>query len=186
MLVFNFNPFPVIETERLILRKPVPEDIPAWFKMRSNEENMRYIGRPPAKDISEVASLFQLVIADIEANKHIGWVVAEKSKASGFVGMIGFHRIKPEHHRAEVGYMIEKEYQGKGYAAEAVRAIIKYAFNEMKIHSIEADIDKDNIASERLLQKLGFRKEGHFKESFYFEGTFIDSVTYSLLKSNIR
>jgi ribosomal-protein-alanine N-acetyltransferase len=56
----------------------------------------------------------------------------------------------------------------------------------MHIHSIEADIDKDNIASERLLQSLGFVKEGHFKESFYFEGTFIDSVIYSLLKSNIR
>ncbi len=182
MLVFNFNPFPVIETERLILRKPVPEDIPAWFKMRSNEENMRYIGRKPATAIEEVKALYDLVVQDIEANKHIGWVVAEKSNASGFVGMIGFHRIKPEHHRAEVGYMIEKEYQGKGYGKEAVKAIIEYAFKEMNIHSIEADIDKDNIASERLLLSIGFVKEGYFKESFYFEGTFIDSVIYSLVK----
>jgi ribosomal-protein-alanine N-acetyltransferase len=186
MLVFNFNPFPVIETQRLILRKPVPVDIPAWFKMRSNEENMRYIGRLPAKDISEVESLFQLVIADIEANKHIGWVVCEKENPAKFVGMIGFHRIKVEHHRAEVGYMIEQEFQGKGYGKESVQAIINYAFDTMHIHNIEADIDKDNIVSERLLQSLGFVKEGHFKESFYFEGTFIDSVIYSLLKSNIR
>jgi len=78
--------------------------------------------------------------------------------------------------------MIEQEFQGKGYGKEAVKAIIEYAFKEMKIHSIEADIDKDNIASEQLLKSLGFRKEGHFKESFYFEGTFIDSVIYSLIK----
>jgi len=182
MLTFEFNPFPVLETERLILRKPVESDIPAWYRMRSSEENMRYIGRKPATAIEEVKALYDLVIQDIEANKHIGWVVAEKSNPAGFIGMIGFHRIKPEHHRAEVGYMIEQEFQGKGYGKEAVKAIIEYAFKEMKIHSIEADIDKDNIASEQLLKSLGFRKEGHFKESFYFEGTFIDSVIYSLIK----
>ena len=94
MLSFQFTPFPVIETERLILRKPVPEDIPVWFRLRSSAENMRYIGRSPAKDISEVKALYELVIADIEANKHIGWVVCEKENTSKFIGMIGFHRIK--------------------------------------------------------------------------------------------
>lgn len=181
MLTFQFTPFPVLETARLILRMPTEADVPTWFKMRSSAENMRYIGRKPATAIEEVKALYDLVIADIIANKHIGWVVAEKSNPTGFVGMIGFHRIKPEHHRAEVGYMIEKEFQGKGYGKEAVNAIIEYAFQEMKIHSVEADIDKDNVASEQLLKSLGFRKEGHFVESFYYEGNFIDSVIYSKL-----
>ena len=57
MLHFQFTPFPVIETERLLLRKPVREDIPAWFRLRSSAENMRYIGRSPAKDISEVEAI---------------------------------------------------------------------------------------------------------------------------------
>jgi ribosomal-protein-alanine N-acetyltransferase len=78
--------------------------------------------------------------------------------------------------------MIQKEHQGKGYTFEALEKIIDYGFNEMNLNSIEAVIDPNNSASEKLLQKTKFIKEAHFKEHELWEGKYLDSFVYTRLK----
>jgi ribosomal-protein-alanine N-acetyltransferase len=94
--------------------------------------------------------------------------------------------MKPENYRAEVGYLLSAEYHGQGIITETLQRVIQFGFEEMGLNSIEAVIDPENIASEKVLLKTHFEKEAYFKEHQFFEGKFLDSVFYSLLKKNFK
>ena len=183
MLEINFTPFPILETERLLLRRVVKEDVNEIFALRSDKETMKYIPRPLVKTEEEAMAHFTMIDEKIENNEGINWAITLKNDPK-LIGLIGHYRIKPEHFRAEIGYMLLPEYQGKGIAAEAIQELVKYGFEIMKLHSIEAVIDPENLASEKVLQKSGFVKEAHLKENEYFEGQFWDSVIYSILNKH--
>jgi ribosomal-protein-alanine N-acetyltransferase len=180
MLTINFTPFPILETERLLLRRVNKNDVDEVFALRSNRETMKYIPRPLVKTIDDALEHIAMIDAKIENNEGINWAITYKDSPK-LIGIIGHYRIKPEHHRAEIGYMLHREYNGKGIITEAVQEVVKYGFNDMKLHSIEAVIDPDNHGSAKVLQKCGFIKEAHFKENEFFEGRFLDSVIYSIL-----
>jgi ribosomal-protein-alanine N-acetyltransferase len=178
MLSLNFSPFPNLETERLLLRRVDKNDVNEIFELRSNVETMKYIPRPIVKSIEEALEHIGNIDEKIEANEGINWAITLKED-SILIGIIGHYRIKPEHFRAEIGYMLLPEYNGKGIISEAVNEVVNYGFNTLNLHSIEAIISPENLASEKVLQKSGFVKEAHFKENEYFEGRFIDTVIYS-------
>ena len=182
MLTINFSPFPILETERLILRRVLPSDVKEMFELRSNPETMKYIPRPLVTNYDEALAHIKMMEDKIETNEGINWAITLKGDDK-MLGVIGHYRIKPEHYRAEVGYMILPEYHGKGITTEAVQCVVDYGFNTMQLHSIEGVIDPENEASERVLQKCGFVKEAHFKENEFYDGKFIDAVVYSKLKT---
>jgi ribosomal-protein-alanine N-acetyltransferase len=78
------------------------------------------------------------------------------------------------------------EYHNKGYVTEAIKTILTFGFDVLHLHTVTAIIDPDNFASARVLEKNGFRKEGHFIEDFFWNDTFIDSVHYGLLKREFK
>lgn len=180
MLTINFSPFPILETERLILRRVLPSDVKEMFELRSNPETMKYIPRPLVTNYDEALAHIKMMEDKIETNEGINWAITLKGDDK-MLGVIGHYRIKPEHYRAEVGYMILPEYHGKGITTEAVQCVVDYGFNTMQLHSIEGVIDPENDASQRVLQKCGFVKEAHFKENEFYDGKFIDAVVYSKL-----
>ena len=180
MLTINFSPFTILETERLILRRVLPSDVKEMFELRSNPETMKYIPRPLLTNHEEALAHIQMMEDKIETNEGINWAITLKGDDK-MLGVIGHYRIKPEHYRAEVGYMILPEYHGKGITTEAVQCVVDYGFNTMQLHSIEGVIDPENEASQRVLQKCGFVKEAHFKENEFYDGKFIDAVVYSKL-----
>ncbi|MBW1655868.1 GNAT family N-acetyltransferase [Flavobacterium quisquiliarum] len=180
MLEFDFSSFPIIETERLLLNRITEEDVNEIFALRSNPEIMRYIPRPLAKNTDDALEHIRIIKETIETNKGINWAIRLKDDSKLF-GFIGFYRLQPENYRAEIGYMILPEFHGKGFVPEAVKRLVKYGFEDLKLHSIEAVIDPENYASEKVLQKCGFVKEAHFKESDFYDGKFLDKVIYSLL-----
>jgi [ribosomal protein S5]-alanine N-acetyltransferase len=180
MLIINFSPFPILETNRLILRRVLPTDVKEMFELRSNPETMKYIPRPLLTNHEEALAHIKMMDDKIETNEGINWAITLKGE-NKMLGVIGHYRIKPEHYRAEVGYMILPEYHGKGITTEAVQCVVDYGFNTMQLHSIEGVIDPENGASERILQKCGFVKEAHFKENEFYDGKFIDAVIYSKL-----
>jgi len=184
MLEVNFNPFPVLETPQLILRKPGPADAQGIFELRSNPEIMRFVPRPLAENLDQAKAHLSLVIEKIENNTGINWVA--KSKSGDFVGLMGLFRIEPENYRAEIGYMILPQFHGKGLMSEAVSAMVGYGFGTLKLHSIEAIIDPENYASGRVLEKNGFVREAHIRENLLFNGAFLDTVIYSLLNPDDR
>ena len=91
------------------------------------------------------------------------------------------YRIIAEHYRAEVGYMLNTGNHQQGIMFEAIQKVIEFGFTNMKLHSIEANINPENIASKKLLEKTGFVREAYFKENYYFNGRFNDTEIYSLL-----
>lgn len=180
MLAINFSPFPNLETERLFLRRVDVKDVNEIIALRSNPETMKYIPRPLVKTIEDALEHIAMMDAKIENNEGINWAITQKGNPK-LIGVIGHYRIKPEHYRAEIGYMLLPEFSGKGIISEAVKEVVNYGFKGMQLHSIEAVIDPENNASAKVLEKNGFVKEAHLKENEFFEGRFLDSVIYSLL-----
>lgn len=180
MLAFNFLPFPIIETERLLLRRITNDDVNEVFELRSNPETMKYIPRPLVKTTEDALEHIAMIEDKIITNIGINWGITLKGN-SKLLGIIGYYRMQPENYRAEIGYILLPEFHGKGIIPEAVNKLIRYGFDDLKLHSIEAVIDPENLASEKVLQKCGFVKEAHFKESEFYNGRFLDKVIYSLL-----
>lgn len=180
MLQFNFNPFPILETERLLMRKIINADANDLLVLRSDIDAMKYIDRPKPKSIEDIYELIAKITGGINDNNSIGWAITLKGE-SKLIGSIGYHYVMPENYRAEIGYMLLPSCWNKGYMSEAIKKVIDYGFNEMKLHSIEAKINPGNIASANLLKKYKFIKEAYFKEDYFFNGKFLDTEIYSLL-----
>jgi ribosomal-protein-alanine N-acetyltransferase len=183
MLEINFTPFPVLQTERLILRNLKDSDLQGLFNLRSNPENMKYIPRDLHQNFEDTKAQMEMILSRIELNEGINWVVTTKD-SDEFMGILGLYRIEPENFRAEIGYMILPQFCNNGFVTEALKSIVNFGFHSLKLNSIEAIIDPSNAASEKVLQKLQFKKEAHILENLYFDGKFWDSVIYSLLKKN--
>ncbi|MBS1600994.1 MAG: GNAT family N-acetyltransferase [Bacteroidetes bacterium] len=183
MLTLNFNPFPILYTERLVLRQITFEDAPQFFLLRSNKQAMQYLDRPLAKTIDDVKTLIEKIETDLKNNDGITWAISPKDQPR-LIGTIGFWRVIKDHFRAEIGYMIFPDFQGKGLMQEAIGVALDYAFTTMKLHSIEANVNPKNQPSIKLLEKNHFVREAYFRENHYFDGIFLDSAIYSLLSSD--
>ncbi|HKO76626.1 MAG TPA: GNAT family N-acetyltransferase [Flavobacterium sp.] len=181
MLEINFLPFPILETQRLLLRQLSANDADSILSLRSNDEVMKYIPRPYLKSKEDALELIAMFDDKIENGIGINWGIYFLGEPEKLIGIIGYYRMKPEHYRAEVGYMIFPKYNGKGIVSEALQKVIEYGFKDMKLHSIEAVLDPENKGSEKVLLKNGFVKEAHLLENEYYEGRFLDSMIYSLL-----
>jgi RimJ/RimL family protein N-acetyltransferase len=182
MLEVNFHPFPQIKTERLLLRRLIKEDAEQIFKLRSDKNVMKFIGKKPITTLKEAMDFFDLVDDSLENNTGITWAMALLDSPENLIGTIGLWRLIKEHFRAEIGYMLQPEYWKKGFTKEAAFKVIEYGFDEMKLHSIEAHIHPGNTASAKLLESTGFIREAYFKEAFFVNGTFEDTAIYSLLQ----
>ena len=183
MLNINFNPFPVLETNRLVLRRIDNNDVNEVFALRSNPETMQFIPRPLVKNNDEALSHIKMINEKIDANEGINWVICTKNNPK-FMGLLGLFKIYPENFRSEIGYMLLPEHNNQGYITEAIQEVINYGFDVMNLHSIEAIIDPENGASEKVLLKNGFKNEAHFVENMFAEGKFWDALVYSLLQRN--
>jgi ribosomal-protein-alanine N-acetyltransferase len=183
MLHFQFTPFPVLTSSRLLFRKVTLDDIPEIIALRGNPEVMCFIPRPLVTNETEAIAHINANLEEIENNTALNWIVCLKDNPKA-MGIVGFYRLKPEDYRAEIGYMLLPEYHGQGYISEAVERLIQYGFNDMQLNSIEAVIAPDNIPSQRVVLKNNFEQEAFFKEYEYYEGRFLDIQIYSLLKRN--
>ncbi|HLA55095.1 MAG TPA: GNAT family protein [Flavobacterium sp.] len=181
--MINSTPFPILETERLLLRRIDTNDVGQIFQLRSDPETMKYVPRPLAKTNADALEHIANIEARIESNEGINWAITLKGNPE-FIGIIGHYRIKPEHFRAEIGYMLLPEFHNRGIISEAVAEVVRYGFEQMDLHSIEAIIDPENQASAKVLENNHFVKEAHLKENEFYDGKFLDTVIYSLLKSN--
>lgn len=183
MLEFNFVPFPVVHTERIRLRQLTIEDAPAYFEIRSNGRVMQHLARPTAQSEGDARAIIQRAEEMVRSQEGIVWAISLPDEPR-MIGTIGYYRSQPQNHRSEIGYELHPDYWGQGIMSEAMRAALDYGFNQMQLHSIEADTDPANVRSARILERHGFVKEAHFRENLLFEGRFLDSAVYSLLKSD--
>ena len=179
-LNLNFEPFPVLESSRLRLRKLLQKDASDFFKMRSDPELMKYIDKPMMKSVAEAKALIKQSEADRLLGNGINWGISLRDEPK-LIGTIGFWRMDKPNYRTEVGYMLQTKHQGKGLVSEALQTVLDFAFNQMHVHSIEANINPSNDRSRNLLIKNGFVKEAYFRENYFYNGKFLDSEIYSLI-----
>ena len=176
--------FPILETERLTLKMAQIKDAPSLFKLRSSLEFMTYLGRDAMKKVSEAEDYVKRISSGFENKTGLSWKICEKN-SDQFIGYCGFWEIDYQHYRTEVGYGLNPDYQKKGFMKEALTAMTKYMFKEMKIHHIKAEIDPKNIASSKLLKSVGFYKIGYATENYYYNGKFSDSEYYGLILKDL-
>ena len=179
----NVIKFPVIETDRLILREIKANDRIELFKIFSSEAVMKYYGMFPYNSIEEADILISRFSKAFDENKSIRWGIELKSEKV-LIGTCGFHNWNKTHRRVEIGYELYNKYWRKGYITEAISEILKFGFEAMEVNRIEALVYPENIPSQISLEKLNFSKEGILKEYCIFRDKKQDLIMYSLLNSN--
>jgi ribosomal-protein-alanine N-acetyltransferase len=158
----NFTPFPMLTTEHLVLRQITNEDLNEFFILKSDERLLKgYNGR--AKTYEEARRFLQRINDEISSNEWIDWGITLKDE-NKLIGSICFWNINEEQSKAEIGYELMFDCQGKGIMSEAVKTVIKYGFENMKLDLIEALPYYDNTKSIKLLERNGFTRSGSFKE----------------------
>lgn len=177
-----FDPFPDLDTPRLHLRAVTRADADDMFRVNADPEVLRFIGRPPPASIDVIVERIEGMIASTRAETGITWKLCDRATGA-YAGGAGLKYWDKTHCRAEVGYILAREHWGRGLATEALAPILRFAFERMLLHSIEARVHPDNRASRRVLEKLGFVQEGYLRESYFnsVTGLFEDTVVYSRL-----
>ncbi len=173
--------FPKLETERLILREINEEDAEAIYGFFSRPEVTRYYGQEPFTAGGQASQLVDVFARNFREKRGIRWGIEIKGER-GLIGTIGFNAWVPKHKRAEIGYELHPLFWRNGYAAEALNRVVSYGFEELLLNRIGAVVFIENNASNQLLMKMGFEKEGILKNYMHQNGESFDTYIYSLLK----
>ncbi|MFS0882596.1 GNAT family N-acetyltransferase [Metabacillus niabensis] len=173
--------FPRLETDRLILREMTKEDAEGIFTCFSNEDVTRYYGQETLEKIEQAEKIVDFYSKSYSEKRGIRWGI-ERRGTKGIIGTIGFNAWLPKHKRAEIGYELHPDYWRNGYTLEAVLKVISYGFEKLDLTRIGAVVFIENKASNNLLEKVGFQKEGVLRDYMYQNGKAYDTYVYSLLR----
>lgn len=174
--------FPVLETERLVLREITLDDAEFWMRNFSDPDVVELTAYEPPADLETARSeIAQFCIRPFVERTGIRWGVTFRG-SHDLIGTLGYHQwVREGAHRARMGYELLREHRRKGIMTEAMRAAVAYGFDRMGLHRIEVLIDPVNAPSIRLVEGLGFHRDGTLRENTYFRGRFIDDAVFSLL-----
>ena len=170
----------MLTTQRTFIRPIESADATAVFHYRSDAETNKYQGFIP-KTIQEVEAFIAKNSNQININNTWFQLVIVEESTNQIIGDIGIHFIGDDGFQCEIGCTLNKNYHKKGFATETLQAVISYLFKDLTKHRIITSIDPENINSIRLIERLGFRKEAHFKKSLWIKGEWVDDVIYALL-----
>jgi RimJ/RimL family protein N-acetyltransferase len=170
-----------METERLILRPLIPEDSEGLFRIFSDPEVTRYLEITPLKFASEGKTMLEYFNGQFERKSGVRWGI-ERKQDGVLLGTCGFHSVELWIFKAELSYDVGRPYWGQGIVPEAAKALLRHAFEDLGMNRIQASVIPEAAASAKVLEKLGFYREGVLRETGYWKGRFWDKVTYSLLK----
>jgi ribosomal-protein-alanine N-acetyltransferase len=178
---FNFGPFPLLESERLILRRLTRADADDVMRFKGDYAVTRYNGGQPYADRTQALDLIDRLDTGYAERRSIAWGITLKPD-DVVIGITGYKYWNRIDYRAAIGYDLAQTYWGRGLMPEAVRAILAFGFEQMALNRVEADADVANLASIRVLQKVGFQSEGFQMEQYYEDGAFHDIALFGLLR----
>lgn len=178
----SFKPFPVLTTERLVLRKLVAGDDEDLFRIRTNEKVNQYLGRAVIQTLEEANILIEKLNAGIKEKKWIFWALMLKNNAA-LLGTVCLWNIDRYESVAEIGFELHPEAQGKGYMLEVVPAVLRYGFDKLKLKKIEGWTHRDNMSSIRLLEKNGFVRDEEAEKRKLSGEDRANTLIYSIAKN---
>jgi [ribosomal protein S5]-alanine N-acetyltransferase len=179
--IMDWKKLPTINTERVCLRWMSEADIDALYTIFSNVEVMRYWSSPPISDRKAAALILKGVHDGFHNRTQLKWGVAKRTD-DALIGTVTLYNLSVENRRAEMGYALGRAHWGNGYMHEALQGLLGYAFGELDLHRLEADVDPRNGASIRTLERLGFQREGYLRERWQVDGEIQDALFYGLLR----
>ncbi len=172
--------FEIINTDRLSIKTLGLQDKEVVLAYRGNPAVFQFQSwNPPS--LEEVENFIRHNLSVVPNTPDTWLQLGVYLQGGPLIGDIGLHFLE-DGTQAEIGYTLAPDYQGQGYAFEAVKAILGYLFDQLKKHRVSASVDPENHRSIRLLEKMGFRQEGHFKKSFLIRGEWCDDVIYAMLE----
>ena len=155
------------------------------FNMRSHEAVSKYMDTAIPTEVEDSKKRIKGYHEAFQEKKGITWAIIEKN-TNKQIGDFGIWRIDTKNSRGEIGYILHPNFWGKGFMTEAFNTLIRFGFKELNLHSYEANVNINNDNSKALLLKFGFKQEAYFRENFYYDGKFLDSEIYCLIKSDIE
>jgi ribosomal-protein-alanine N-acetyltransferase len=178
------NHFPQLETERLILRRIQPDDAAAVYRIFSDPEVLHYYDISAYTSIDQAHKLIKRLDTRLEQRTGIRWGITLRGE-DVVIGTFGFGWTQ-HNHQGEIGYDLARDYWQQGIMSEALTAAIRFGFEVAKLNRIQAHVIPGNIASEKLLLKHGFTREGLLREYGFFRGAYHDLTSFALLKKDYR
>ena len=173
----------ILRTDRLQLRPFQESDLVPFAAYRSDPEVARYQSWSPPYSLDQA-------MAFLEEMKHAQpgtpgtWyqLAVECQVQPGLIGDCAFQVLPDDDRQAQIGFTFSRSFQKRGYAAEAVRRLLDFIFTEYHLHRVTATCDAENLASAKLLERIGMRREGHYRDNIWFKGAWGSEYTYALLK----
>ncbi len=180
-----FSSLPVLQTEHLVLRPLRRKDAADIFSYASDPEVARYVLWEPHRSMSETRSYIRYILALYRHGLPSSWAVMHR-ESGRVIGTIGFMWYSETNSSAEVGYSFSREFWNRGYATEALRAVISSVFSSLPLNRLEAQHDIRNTASGRVMEKCGMRKEGILRQRIKNKGESIDTALWAVLRSDLE
>ena len=181
------RPSPSYRTERLMLRHFTPGDLEGFMAMHSDPEVVRYVPYPPlTREEAEERLRFMATMTAIDdeaQNLRFAVVLPETGE---LIGDVSLWSSPNDRHQAEIGYVFNPQFHGRGYATEAVAELLRIGFEEAGLHRITANADARNTPSVRVMERVGMRREAHFVQGSYEKGEWVDEVEYGILADEWR
>ena len=176
--------FPQLESERLILRRIHAQDADALYRIFSDDEVTRYYDIHPYTSIDQARNLIERLNKRFEQRSGIRWGITLRAEDI-VIGTIGYGWTE-YNHQGEVGYDLARDYWQQGLMSEALQIAIRFGFDVIELNRIQAHVIPGNIASEKLLLKHGFTREGVLREYGFFRDGYHDLTSFSLLKKDYQ
>lgn len=184
----NDPKFPLLETERLILRAFQKTDVNNIFTTYCEDEVTKYYDLESMQSESEAIEILEIFKSRFENGVGVRWAITLK-KTGEYIGDCGYNPWSTTNRKAEIGYALIPKYWGNGYAIEAIKAILHYGFMELgivKLNRIIAMIDPRNTKSIQLVEKIGFQYEGTLRENVLEKGVLVDTSVYAILRKEYK
>jgi [ribosomal protein S5]-alanine N-acetyltransferase len=177
-------PTPLLESARLRLRPPVAGDVDALYALHSDPRVMRYWSFPAWTERAQAERKLASIQQQLAETDLYAWAIADR-ESDELIGMLSLFALRRDHGRAEIGYSLGPRWQGRGLATEALQAALRFAFSELALERIEADVDPRNERSCKLVERLGFVREGLLRARWRVNGEVCDTALYGLLRSEL-
>lgn len=176
----NNTLFYSLEGEKLKFTQMITEDSEAVHSFASDPDVSRFIGWPLTHSLEETTTYVEEMIRRDKSGSHIYANIIEKStnKIVGTAMVFNFNKVAKH---AEIGYVFHKDVWGRGFCTETVKLICDFAFGELQIHKLHAQVNAANIGSSRVLEKNGFELEGRLRDYHFVDGQYYDSLLYGKL-----
>ena len=171
-----------LETERLVLRPYEQGDLERYHEVRSRDEVALYLYDDPLT-LMQARDKLSMLVDSTSLDAEDDWIVAAIVLRDGgvYVGDVAFHWVSVQHRTGEVGFTLDPAFQGLGYATEASRALLDWGFGTFGLHRIIGRTEARNVASARVLEKLGMRLEAHLVENEWIKDEWQSELVYAIL-----